>query len=69
MSNVRITTEIHRENDMRMLTFNGEALKVSIDLWKCDTCAALTLREERLTHEVFHDTIATVVELLQNRTS
>jgi hypothetical protein len=65
MSDVRITMEIHRENDMRRLTFNDEALKVSIDLWKCDRCAALTLREDRLTHDVWHDAMATVIELMK----
>lgn len=75
MSNVRITAEpygrpidLTGDDDARVgITFEGVPLKVDIDLWKCERCAVLTLREDRLTHEVFHEGQDSRMESIEER--
>jgi hypothetical protein len=53
VSDVRIAAElVGRENGRQVnLKFEGVTLRASIDLWKCERCAALTLREDSAKHE------------------
>ena len=76
MTDVRITAEVygrpfkdgHGSDSERFgVSVNNEPIKVDIDLWKCDRCAALTLREDSLTHEVFHEGQDSRMEAIEER--
>jgi hypothetical protein len=41
--------------------------KTRMKLWQCETCWALVAPSSQLDHEVWHESMATVVELLQDR--